>query len=87
MRIEAYSNIQSSYNAQKMNRGDKANNTKVSDQLEISGFGKDIQIAKKASLETPDIREELIAPIKAKIQNGTYQVSSNEFAKKLLGNY
>ena len=31
-----------------------------------------------------DIREELTAPIKAQVQNGTYSVSNESFADKLL---
>jgi negative regulator of flagellin synthesis FlgM len=47
-------------------------------------MGKDYQTAKAAVEGTPDIREELTAPIKAKIQNGTYSVDNDTFADKLL---
>jgi negative regulator of flagellin synthesis FlgM len=47
-------------------------------------MGKDYQTAKAAVEGTPDIREELTAPIKAKIQDGTYYVDNDTFADKLL---
>ena len=55
--------------------------------VQISSFGKDIQTAKAAVAGSPDIREELTAPIKAKIQNGTYSVDNGSFAEKLLQKY
>ena len=45
---------------------------------------KDFQTAKAAVAAAPDIREELTAPIKARIQNGTYGVDNASFAEKLL---
>ena len=54
------------------------------DRLQISSQGKDFQTAKAAVAAAPDIREELTAPIKARIQNGTYGVDNASFAEKLL---
>ena len=53
-------------------------------QSQISSQGKDFQTAKAAVAAAPDIREELTAPIKARIQNGTYSVDTASFAEKLL---
>ena len=53
-------------------------------RLQISSQGKDFQTAKAAVAAAPDIREELTAPIKARIQNGTYGVDNASFAEKLL---
>ena len=57
------------------------------DQLQISSLGKDIQTVKQAVANTSDIRENLTAPIKAAIQNGTYEVSGDNFADRLLKKY
>jgi len=40
--------------------------------------------AAKAARDIPDVREEVIAPIKEKLDNDTYEVDSNGIADKLL---
>ena len=87
MRIEAYTPVQQLYNTNNTNKGQKTSKTSFSDQVQISSMGKDIQTAKQAVVDTPDIREDIVAPIKASIQNGTYDVSGDSFADKLLENY
>ena len=75
------------YQAQKVNKTQKASSVHRADQVHISSIGKDIQTAKTAVAGSPDVREELIAPIKAKVQSGTYQVETGSFAEKLLQKY
>ncbi|MCM1327512.1 MAG: flagellar biosynthesis anti-sigma factor FlgM [Bacteroidales bacterium] len=88
MRIEAYTQVQQIYQSQKVNQSKKANaGTRTNDQLEISSKGKDYQTAKAAVASAPDVREELTASIKAKIQSGSYSVDTNTFADKLLKKY
>ena len=87
MRIEAYNQVQQLYQAQKVNKTQKASSVHRADQVHISSIGKDIQTAKTAVAGSPDVREELIAPIKAKVQSGTYQVEAGSFAEKLLPKY
>ena len=41
----------------------------------------------QAVADSPDIREELTAPLKEKINAGTYNVSSESFADKLMKKY
>jgi negative regulator of flagellin synthesis FlgM len=50
-------------------------------------MGKDFQTAKAAVAAAPDIREDLTASIKEKVQNGTYSVDNDTFADKLLKKY
>ena len=83
MRIEAYTQVQQLYQSQKVSRTQKTQTTAHTDRLQISSQGKDFQTA-KAVAAAPDIREELTAPIKARIQNGTYGVDNASFAEKLL---
>lgn len=87
MRIEAYNQVQQMYQSQKVNRTQKTSAASIKDKLQISSFGKDIQAAKAAVAGSPDIREELTAPIKERVQNGTYEVSNESFAAKLLSKY
>ncbi|MCM1185054.1 MAG: flagellar biosynthesis anti-sigma factor FlgM [Lachnoclostridium sp.] len=88
MRIEAYTQVQQIYQSQKVNQSKKAKaGTRTNDQLQISSQGKDYQTAKAAVASAPDVREELTASIKAKIQSGSYSVDTNTFADKLLKKY
>lgn len=87
MRIEAYNQVQQMYNTKKPAQAQKPANTSFTDQLQISSAGKDFQTAKAAVAASPDVREEVTAPIKAKIDAGTYQVSANSLAEKLLQKY
>ena len=85
MRIEAYNQIQQIYKpkqAAKNKQTDAASYS--SDQLHISSAGKDFQAVKSAVAAAPDVREDLVADIKAKINDGTYQVDTSAFADKLL---
>jgi negative regulator of flagellin synthesis FlgM len=88
MRIEAYSQVQQIYSNNKVNKTQqpkKAND--VRDTVSFSSIGKDIQVAKQAVSEVPDVREDVVAKLKAAIKNGTYNVSGEDFAEKLLAKY
>ena len=87
MRIEAYTQVQQVYNTTKTPKSFKINAASVRDAVQISQMGKDIQNAKQAVASTPDVREEIVAPLKASIQEGTYSVSNESFANKLLEKY
>ena len=43
-----------------------------------------MQIAKSALATVPDVRESKVNDIKSRIDNGTYKVSSADFADKLI---
>ena len=89
MRIEAYNQVAQLYqtsNTKNTNAASKANSM-GRDQVQISSTGKDYQVAKAAVSESADIREDLVADIKARIKAGTYDVSTDDFAEKLLSNY
>ncbi len=88
MRIEAYNQIQAVYQAQQVKKPQAAPKTNsFADKLQISSMGKDIQIAKQAVANAPDVRSEVTEPIKASIAAGTYNVSAESFADKLLEKY
>lgn len=87
MRIEAYNQVQQLYQAKHVNKAQKSAAAAKADRVQISSFGKDIQTVKAAVASAPDIREELTTPIKARIQDGTYGVSNESFAEKLMQKY
>ncbi len=87
MRIEAYTQVQQLYQSKKVNQAKKSDSVSHADQLQISSLGKDIRTARAAVAECPDIREELTASLKAKIQDGSYSVDNESFAEKLLKKY
>ena len=87
MRIETFTQVQQLYNMNKPAKAQDKVRAASSDQIQISSIGKDIQTAKNAVAAADDIREELTAPIKAGIANGTYQVRGESFAEKLMQKY
>ena len=85
MRIDALSQIQQVYGTKPKRKA--ANVSGVSygrDAVEISSIGKSFQIAKKAVNDADDIRESKTAPLKEQIKAGTYNVSGESFADKLM---
>ena len=71
-----------------MNKTQQAKKTgDIRDTVSFSSIGKDIQIAKQAVNAVPDVREDKVASLKAAIKNGTYDVSGEAFADKLLAKY
>ena len=87
MRIEAYTQVQQLYSAKGVGKVQKSAGVSASDQLQLSSTGKDYQTAKAAVKTAPDIREDLVASIKASMEAGTYQVSGESFADKLIAKY
>ncbi len=87
MRIDAYSRIQQVYGKQNTSNIKKEKTHRFSDQLEISSLGKDIHTAKQAVKNSPDVREDVTASIKARMDAGTYHVDSDKLADKLFEQY
>lgn len=86
MRIDAYNQVAQVYGASKYNTKSATpqNADGQKDQISISQAGRDYQVAKNAVSEASDIREDEVARLKAKIQDGTYAVDAGAFAGKLL---
>ena len=87
MRIDAYNQVSQLYQSQQMVRSDKQSKASEKDQIQLSRIAKEHQIARKAVAESPDVREDLVASIKARIDAGTYEVSSADFAQALINRY
>ncbi|SFA88857.1 anti-sigma-28 factor, FlgM family [Acetitomaculum ruminis DSM 5522] len=84
MRIDALSQVSAAYKVNRAKSVSKTQYNNIKDQVSISDFGKDYQIARKAVAEASDIREDLVSELKNKIDNGDYEVSADDFATKLL---
>ena len=85
MRIESYSQIQSLYQTSRVSNTQKVKGTAATtDKVSISSIGKDMKTAKDALKASPDVRADLVNSVKSRVQDGTYNVSAESFADKLL---
>ena len=87
MRIDAYNQISQISQTNNKYKTQKTTSVSARDKVEISSMGKAYQTAKSAVNEAADVREDKIADIKSRIDNGTYNVSAESFADKLLEKY
>lgn len=87
MRIEAYNQVQQAYKSTYSGKTENKANVSRTDKVQISSIGKDISTAKQAVASTGDVREDLVASFKERIQNGTYHVSAESFADRMLEKY
>ena len=88
MRIDAYNQITQIYKTKKTGKVTTASATAgVRDEVQISSFGRDYQIAKQAVQEASDIRTDKVAELKTKVNSGNYHVDNGDFASKLLAKY
>ena len=88
MRIDAYNQITQIYKTKKTGKVTAASSVaSARDEVQISSFGRDYQIAKQAVQEASDIRTDKVAELKAKVNDGSYHVDNGDFASKLLAKY
>ena len=82
--IDAYvNNINDKQNVDQTS--DKPDKTVTkTDTVAISDAAKEIQEVKKQLDEVPDVRADKVAELKAQIENGTYEIKSEEIAEKML---
>ncbi len=85
MRVDAYSKVSQVYGVNAKSKTTSTKKAYKTDQVEISSVGQDLQIAKKAVADSPEVRAERVAELKTKIDNGTYEVDMDSFADVLLG--
>ena len=88
MRIDAYNQITQIYKTNKTGKVMSAASVSTArDEVQISSFGRDFQIAKQAVAAASDIRTEKVTDLKAKVDAGNYHVDNGDFASKLLEKY
>ena len=84
MRIDALNQISQVYGTNEKRKISYASRVSERDNLEISSFGKALQTAKQAVAKASDIREDKVNDLKKQFANGTYHVTAEELADKLL---
>ena len=84
MRIDSLSAVQQVYSPKKAVQAQAASKVYNKDSVEFSSIGRDISVAKNAVNKVPDIRAEIVDPVKEAVNNGSYEVSIDDFADKLL---
>ena len=86
MRIEAYNQVAQIYGNKSTKAKSSVNQTTSygKDEVQISSFGKDLQVAKQAVKNSPDVREDKVAQLKSQMDAGTYSVNTDDFASILL---
>ena len=82
MRIDAYNAVSQIYKTSSYNK--VVTNKKENDKYEISDTAKLYQVAKSAVASTSDVRMDMVNDVKARIQAGTYNISSEDVADKIL---
>jgi negative regulator of flagellin synthesis FlgM len=87
MRVETYNQVAGLYPTKKSTKVQGSTGVGNRDEVQISQTGHDYQIAKQAVAQASDIREDKVAQLKAQIDAGTYQVSTDDFASKLIAAY
>lgn len=87
MRVDALNQVSQLYQQTKPKKTAKADKSYAKDELQISRAAQDYQIAKNAVAEAPDVREDKIAEFKEALATGTYNVSSQEIAEKMVNKY
>ena len=84
MRIDPVKNVYDAYNSKHVIPNKKVTNVAGRDKVELSSEAKDFASIYRKALESPDIREEKIADIKARIDAGTYSVKGEDIAEKMM---
>ena len=87
MRIDAYNAVNQVYQTNTQAKKVETSKKVSSDKVEISQTGKDIAVAKKAIAEAPDVREDRVETIKKQIAEGTYSVSLEDVADKMVDSF
>jgi len=54
------------------------------DQLELSSRAEEIRTARAALAQTPEVRADKVAELKAQIEAGTYRVDADKVAERIL---
>ena len=84
MRIDAMSKVSQLYQSNTTKKVAKTESARRTDRVEISRAGMEFQIAQQAVHAAPDIREDKVQALKEQMQAGTYNISMDDLAEKLL---
>lgn len=59
----------------------------ATDKVEISGRSRDLQKAAETLSATPEVRQDKVAAIKARIDNHTYEIDADKVAHKMIAEF
>jgi negative regulator of flagellin synthesis FlgM len=62
-------------------------NTAQDSIVHLSKASKEVQLAEKVIAETPDIRADKVAEIRAKIESDTYEIDHDKIAAKMIDSH
>jgi negative regulator of flagellin synthesis FlgM len=71
--------------SQDLRQTDTGSDAARNDKVSLSQASKEMQLAKNAVAEVPEIREEKVAQIKQAIADNRYELNSEKIAEKLVG--
>ena len=76
------------FNTQKASSPEKPKKTDLKrDEVDLSSQAKDYQALTKILSDVPDVREDVVSSIKAGYESGTYSVSPDDVAEKLVSKW
>ncbi len=84
MKISSVSGVYDVYRSKPAVSGKKSTGGSKKDDLKVSDKAKEFQVALKSALSSADIREDKIESIKERIENGTYNISAEDIADKII---
>ncbi len=87
MRIDAYNKIAQLYQTNTIKKISPVSGVSATDKVEISRVGRDYQVAKAAVQNASDIRTDKVNDIKKRMETGTYNISANEVANKIVDSF
>lgn len=87
MRVDNFNKVSQLYQSNSTKKLEKTTKSSQSDKLELSQTGKDYQVAKQAVMKAPDVRMDKVNDIKRRMESGTYNISSQEIASKMVDSY
>ncbi len=87
MRVDALNQVTQLYGQTKPKKVTKEKPSYMQDEFKISRTAQDYQVAKNAVSEAPEVREGKVAELKDALASGTYNVSSQEIAEKMVSKY
>ena len=83
--IKAYTRQASRLRGKEKSSGNTSTLDSSEDRVLLSPMAKEIRMAKNQLQEIPDVRVEKVTDIKNQIAQGSYQVSSEKIARRLMG--
>ncbi len=87
MRIDAYNTIGQMYKTNNVRKTGKQQAAQPTDTFVISQEAKDYQTARMAVKEAADIRQDVVTDIKKRMDAGTYNVSTDDLADKMMAEF